>query len=183
MVLSLFQITAHFLNLSKSCLCCVHIASWHDQLFSVFFNSEPISKAFQRLPMLCGCYKQVWLIVLSLVQITAHFLILLVDSSTRRPGDFLLVGYHTFFNPPGDQEILLVSWWLWEYSTPPGENLLVSWWINPPGDQENRLVSWWIKKKGGTPPGDLENLLVSWWINSPGDQEIFSWWGTTYFLK
>ena len=45
------------------------------------------------------------------------------------------------------------------------------------------MVSWWIKKKGGTPPGDLENLLVSWWINSPGDQEIFSWWGTTYFFK
>ena len=74
MVLSLFRITAHFLKLSKACLCCVHSATRHDQLFSVSFNSEPISKAFQSLPMLCGCYKQTWLIVHHLIsKITANF--------------------------------------------------------------------------------------------------------------
>ena len=140
MVLSLFQITAHFLNLSKSCLCCVHIASWHDQLFSVFFNSEPVSKAFQRLPMLCGCYKQAWLIVLSLVQITAHFLILLVDSSTRRPGDFLLVGYHTFFLI--HQETRRFSWSPGGFKNivPHQEKISLS-----PGElihQEDKRISW-----------------------------------------
>ena len=74
MVLSLFQLTAHFLKLSKACLCCVHSATRHDQLFSVSFNSESISKAFQSLPMLCGCYKQTWLIVHHLIsKITANF--------------------------------------------------------------------------------------------------------------
>ena len=113
---------------------------------------------------------------------------LLVDQFTRRPGDFLLVGYHIFFKinqetkkffcPPGGlihQETRRFS---------PGG---VPYFFNPPGDKEILLSSWWIKSSGdkeifslwGTIPffnplGDQEIFLVSWWIQSPGDKEIFS---------
>ena len=69
---------------------------------------------------------------------------------------------HIYFNQPGDQEILLSSWW-----------------INSPGDKE--IFSLWGTIPFFNPLGDQEILLVSWWINSPGDKEIFSWWGVILF--
>ena len=83
----------------------------------------------------------------------------LIHQETRRfsPG-----GVPYFFNPPGDKEILLSSWW-----------------INSPGDRE--IFSLWGTIPFFNPLGDQEILLVSWWINSPGDKEIFSWWGAILF--
>ena len=61
-----------FSKLSKVYCCCVHAASRHGHLFSVSFKS-PIFQAFQSLLLLCTCCQQTWPIILSFLQITAHF--------------------------------------------------------------------------------------------------------------
>ena len=126
-----------------------------------------------------------------------------MDLFTRRQGDFLLVGYHTSFcNGPGDQEILLLSWWI----TPTEDQEIFSWWgttlflshqetkkffWSPCGSiqQETKRISWGAHiflinqetKKFSCPPGGSihqETRRFSpggvpySFFNPPGDQEI-----------
>ena len=92
-----------------------------------------------------------------------EYLGLLVDQFTRRPGDFLLVGYHIFFKINQETK---------KFFCPPGGLI----------HQETRRFS-----PGGVPyffnpPGDQEILLFSWWTTPPRNQVIFSWWVLHFFL-
>ena len=107
--------------------------------------------------------------------------ILLVDYSTKRLENLLLVGTTLFFNPPGDQEILLVSWWI----NSPGDQEIFSWWSST-----HLLINQETKKFSCPPGGSIHQETrrfspggVPYFFNPPGDQEILlvSWWGAIFF--